>query len=338
MARVFLDYRFYSLLIALLMMIWGFIKPDALAQQPIYNLTVIVDITRSMNAADYQYDDKAVSRLQFVKHSLGELLATLPCQSKVSLGVFTERRSTLLFQPIEVCSGFNEIETTLAALDWRMAWAADSRIAQGLKQTLDSLKNSDTRLVFMTDGQEAPPVNPRYAVDFAALKTKTKGLIIGVGGLQAVPIPKFNEKGESIGVYSADDVPHRSSFGESNLNPETLEGYDARNAPFGKVAVTGTEHLTALQESYLQQIAGILGFHYARLTDTGSLKKALVDAHITTLKTVPVDRRWQFATLALSLLLLIYLLPLCQHLYCFTRFRLTKWYEKNDRSQTDLAV
>lgn len=315
------DYRFYSLLIALLMMLWVFIKPDTLAQQPIYNLTVIVDITRSMNATDYQYGDKAVSRLEFVKHSLRELLATLPCQSKISLGVFTERRSTLLFQPIEVCSGFNEIETTLAALDWRMAWAADSRIAQGLKQTLDSLKNSDTRLVFMTDGQEAPPVNPRYAIDFTALKTKTKGVIIGVGGLQAVPIPKFNEKGESIGVYSVDDVTHRSSFGESNLNPEAIEGYDARNAPFGKTAVTGTEHLAALQESYLQQIASTLNFHYARLTDSESLKQALQDAQIATFKIVPVDSRWQYVTLAFSLLILSNLLPLCQRLYPFNKLK-----------------
>ncbi|MDP3010834.1 MAG: VWA domain-containing protein [Methylococcales bacterium] len=320
---VFTDYRFYSLLIALSAMLLAFITPNTVAKQPIYNLTIIVDITRSMNAMDYQQGDKAVSRLTFVKHSLHELLATLPCQSKVSLGVFTERRSTLLFQPIEVCTGFNEIDATLAALDWRSAWAADSRIAQGLKQTLDGLKNSDSTLVFMTDGQEAPPVNPRYAVDFSALATKKKGLIVGVGGLQAVPIPKFNEKGESIGFYSADDVPHRSSFGESNLNPETIDGYDARNAPFGKAAVSGTEHLSALQESYLQNIATALGFHYTRLTDTANLKQALQDAHIATLKTVVIDRRWQFATLALSLLMCIYLLPHGQRftLKYFTKFR-----------------
>lgn len=319
---VFTDYRFYALLIALLAMLLVFITPNRLAKQPIYNLTIIVDITRSMNALDYQQGDKAVSRLTFVKQTLHELLATLPCQSKVSLGVFTERRSTLLFQPIEVCTGFNEIDASLAALDWRSAWAADSRIAQGLKQTLDSLKNSDSHLIFFTDGQEAPPVNPRYAVDFSALKQQNKGVIVGVGGLQAIPIPKFNEKGESIGFYSADDVPHRSSFGESNLNPEAIEGYDARNAPFGKAAVTGTEHLSALQESYLQNTASALGFHYSRLTDTANLKQALQDAQIATLKTVAIDRRWQFATLALCLLMFIYLLPHCQRLYHFTKLRL----------------
>lgn len=123
--RQFSDYRFYAVLLALFAMLVALFKPTTLAEQPIYHLTVIVDITRSMNATDYQQGDKAVSRLSFVKHSLRELLKTLPCQSTLSLGVFTERRSTLLFKPIEVCTGFNEIDSTLNALDWRMAWAAE---------------------------------------------------------------------------------------------------------------------------------------------------------------------------------------------------------------------
>lgn len=306
----FSDYRFYALLLAWLIMLLALLKPTVLTEQPIYHLTVIVDITRSMNATDYQQGDKAISRLNVVKHSVRELLNTLPCQSTLSLGVFTERRSTLLFKPIEVCSGFNEIDSTLNALDWRMAWAADSRIAQGLKQTLDSLKNSDTRLIFFTDGQEAPPVNPRYAVDFFALKTQKTGLIVGVGGLQAVPIPKFNDKGEAIGFYTADDVPHRSSFGESNLNPEQIEGYDARNAPFGRSAVVGTEHLSALQETYLQQIAQSLGFHYHRLSDVSALRLALDTAQLADIKTLPVDRRGQLALLAFGLLSMMHLFAL----------------------------
>ena len=308
---VFTDYRFYFLLLALMSALLIFIKPQALENKPIYHLTVVVDITRSMNATDYEKDNKPISRLEFIKHSLKQLLLDLPCQSTISLGVFTERRSTLLFEPIEVCSGLTEIESTLNALDWRMAWAADSRIAQGLKQTVESLKKSDSTLVFMTDGQEAPPINPRYAPDLLALKDKMKGLIVGVGGLQAEPIPKFNERGEKIGFYSADDVPHRSTFGESNLNPETIEGFDARNAPFGKNAVVGTEHLSALQEGYLQQLSETLGFHYSRLiAEDYSLKHALDDANLNVIKAVQTDQRWKFALIALVLLTLTYMMNL----------------------------
>ncbi|MEN9597456.1 MAG: hypothetical protein RL236_1890 [Pseudomonadota bacterium] len=303
---VFTDYRFYFWGIAFCSMLLMFLFPQRLENKPIYNLTVIVDITRSMNATDYEKDAKPMSRLEFMKQSLRELLLDLPCESTISLGVFTERRSTLLFEPIEVCAGLTEIESTINALDWRMAWAADSRISQGLKQTIESLKKSDSTLVFMTDGQEAPPINPRYAPDLVALKDKMKGMIVGVGGLQAVPIPKFNEHGEKIGFYTADDVPHRSTFGESNLNPETIEGFDARNAPFGKNTVIGSEHLSALQEGYLQQLSQTVGFHYARLVDSDDLKRALDEAQLSKIKAVQTDQRWKFATLALIFLTIIF--------------------------------
>ena len=307
---IFTDYRFYFLLISFSSMLLMFMFPQRLENKSVYNLTVIVDITRSMNATDYEKDAKPISRLEFMKQSLRELLLDLPCESTISLGVFTERRSALLFEPIEVCSGLTEIESTINALNWRMAWAADSRISQGLKQTIESLKKSDSTLVFMTDGQEAPPINPRYAPDLAALKDKMKGMIIGVGGLQAVPIPKFNERGEKIGFYTADDVPHRSTFGESNLNPETIEGFDPRNAPFGKNAVVGSEHLSALQEGYLQQLTQAIGFHYVRLVDSGNLKRALDEAQLSKIKAVQTDQRWKFATIALFFLTLQFMVNL----------------------------
>jgi len=300
------NYRFWLLSLALLAMLVAFICPTQNQPRPIYNYTFIIDITRSMNAADYQLDGQAVSRLDYVKHSLRGLLAKLPCQSKVGLGLFTERRSTLLFEPIEVCKGFNEIDTALAQVDWRMAWAADSRIASGLLNTLQMLEKLDTHVIFITDGQEAPPVNPRYRSDFAAVKGRAKGMVIGAGGLQAVPIPKFNNKGEPDGFYRPDDVPHRSTFGESDLNPEKIQGYNARNAPFGNDTNAGNEHLTALQESYLQALSAEAGLRYQRLTDVEALATALQTPEFAGQKIAAVDVRWQMALAALSLITWVY--------------------------------
>jgi len=300
------NYRFWILALALIAMLVAFIRPTENQPRSIYNYTFIIDITRSMNAADYQLDGQAVSRLDYVKYSLRGLLAKLPCQSKVGLGLFTERRSTLLFEPIEVCQGFNEIDTALAQVDWRMAWAADSRIASGLLNTLQMLEKLDTHVIFITDGQEAPPVNPRYRSDFAAIKGKAKGMIIGVGGLQAVPIPKFNNKGEPDGFYRPDDVPHRSTFGESDLNPEKIQGYNARNAPFGNDTSAGNEHLTALQEGYLQALSAEAGLRYQRLTDAEALAMALQIPEFAGQKIAAVDVRWQMALVALSLIALVY--------------------------------
>jgi mxaL protein len=300
------DYRIWCLVLALAAMLALFAHPRERQKRPVYHLTFIVDITRSMNAQDYQLDDSPVSRLQYVKQTLRELLPKLPCQSKVGLGVFTERRSALMFEPIEVCSGFAELDAAIAELDWRMAWAADSRIAGGLLSALEILQNGDSKVVFVTDGQEAPPVNPRYRSDFSAVKGKLDGMILGVGGLQPVPIPKFNAKGEPAGFYSAEDVPHRSSFGESNLNPEKIEGYDARNAPFGREAATGSEHLASLREPYLQQLASEAGLRYHRLADTDALNEALQTPDFAVQKPVDADVRWKAAVAALALLLPIY--------------------------------
>lgn len=303
----FKDYRFWCLALSLLAMTALFAFPSSRQNSEVYNLTFIVDITRSMNAEDYRLDDRPVSRLEFVKHSLRELLGQLPCQSKVGLGVFTERRSTILYQPIEVCSGYAELEKSIAALDWRMAWAADSRISGGLLNAMQLLKDKDTALVFVSDGQEAPPLNPRYRTDFADLKGKLKGLIVGAGGLQAVAIPKFDPKGQRIGVYGPDDVPHRSSFGESDLNPEKIEGYDARNAPFGKHAAVGSEHLTSLQEGYLQQLAGESGFQYRRLQSGEDLSAFIRQSGYSQLAETTSDVRAYYATFALLSMLMIFL-------------------------------
>lgn len=307
MSHTLKDYRIGCLLLAALAMLVLFIYPNKLQKSPTYNYTFIIDITRSMNATDYQQDNQAVSRLNFVKQTLRELLQKLPCESKVGLGLFTERRSTLLFEPLEVCSAYTEINTAISKVDWRMAWAADSNIAKGLLSTLEMLQKSDSSVIFITDGQEAPPVNPNYQADFSTVKGQVKGMIIGAGGLQAVPIPKFDSLGKQTGFYARDDVPHRSTFGQSNLDPSQIKGYNARNAPFGSEAATGNEHLTALHETYLEKLAAESGLAYARLTDLKNLNQALQNPTLAIEKVVQTDIRWQPALLALLLLSLVYL-------------------------------
>jgi mxaL protein len=237
----------------------------------IFEWNAVVDITRSMNVDDYRLDGKPVSRLEFVKASLRKSLTELPCGSRLGLGVFTERQAAILLRPIEVCSGYAALDAAVAQLDWRMAWAADSRIAEGLRNSLELLQGEDAALAFFSDGQEAPPVNPRYRADLGALKGKARGLVVGVGGLSPSPIPKFGEDGKRLGVYAMDEVLQRSTFGLSELPPEQVEGYHARNAPFGKAPEGGSEHLSALREDYLRQLAEQAGLGYHRLESAEAL-------------------------------------------------------------------
>jgi len=300
------DYRLYCLSLALLSMLALFVKPQVIKAQPVYNFTFIIDITRSMNAKDYTLNDEAISRLEFIKQALNELVLELPCQSKVGIGLFTERKSTLLFEPIEVCSSYAEIDRVINNIDWRMAWAADSRISKGLASTITQLQYSDSHIIFLTDGQEAPSVNPRYKTDFSDLKTKLKGLLVGVGGLQNVAIPKYNNQGQQQGVYKQEDVPHRSTFGMAPTSSVPVEGYNARNAPFGSAKVAGDQHLTRLYEPYLQQLSKQVGWTYHRLESSELFNKALQTSLFSKQQQVLSDGRPYFAVFTLILLVMVY--------------------------------
>lgn len=303
------DIRVLLLLASLITMLAMAVKPAMLKSSPIYNFTFIVDITRSMNARDYQLQGVDVSRLDYVKNALRELVLSLPCGSKAGLGVFTDRQSSLLFDPVEVCGSRNEIDHVISELDWRMAWAADSRISKGLYKTIEMLKNRNTRIVFITDGQEAPPVNPRYQPDFSIFKDRVKGVMLGVGGLRNVPIPKFDLTGKSLGVYKVDEVPHRSTFGIPGRLPSGVGAVHARNAPFGGAKMSGDQHLTRLYESYLNQLSAELGWLYQRMDSTQAWKKKLLDKRFSQNLKTQRDIRGYYAMTALLLMVLLYCLP-----------------------------
>lgn len=68
-----------------------------------YDVVAIVDVTGSMNVRDLTRAGKPVSRLDYIKVRLPEFVAELPCQSKFGLGIFSERRVFMLFEPVETC-------------------------------------------------------------------------------------------------------------------------------------------------------------------------------------------------------------------------------------------
>ena len=296
----------YYLPLAGLAVLLTFVMPGLETHRAVFTHIVIVDITRSINVLDYPVVEGSgtISRLTFIKQALHQSLLDLPCGSRMGLGVFTERHSTLLFAPVEVCQGFQAIDQAIQHLDWRMAWAADSRISSGLSNTLDWMQSFEANLVFITDGQEAPPINPRYKVTFDEVQGKVKGLLVGVGGLRPAPIPKFNPEGEQTGFYTAADVPQRSTFGLSSHKPETIEGYNARNAPFGNEVANGNEHLSSLKEAYLKALSQDTGLDYHRLQTLEGFSAALQSSDLAEQRIVSTDIRWVAAGLAVLLLLL----------------------------------
>lgn len=304
------DWRFRGLAAALVLAAATFVvRPLALTRNGAAIL-VIVDITGSMNVRDYTGADGAPeSRLETAKAALRDLVGSLPCGSRVALGLFTERRPFLLFTPIETCADFAPIDGALAALDWRMAWEGDSRISAGLFRSIAMAAELGTDLVFITDGQEAPPLPSGGGPVFDGKPGAVRGLIVGAGGYGLSPIPRYNDRGREIGFYGSGDVQQENRFGPPPADAENRDGYNPRNAPFGAAAATGSEHLSSVREPYLRKLGSETGLAYTHLDGPAGLGPVLLAAATPRPLAGRFDLRPVLGAMALLLLIAVFLSP-----------------------------
>ncbi|CAX26750.1 MxaL protein precursor [Methylorubrum extorquens DM4] len=305
-ARNLRDRRFQALAAALLLAGLAIVVPPLPLTRSGVSVLAVVDITGSMNVRDYTSDGRPASRLDIAKAALRNLIPELPCGSRLALALFTERRPFLLFAPIEVCADFAPLDGAIAALDWRMAWEGDSRIASGLHRALTMAGELDTDLLFITDGQETPPLPANGIPPFEGKAGAVRGLIVGAGGYALAPIPKFNDRGRETGFYTETDVQQENRFGPPPADAESREGYNPRNAPFGGAAARGEEHLSSVREPHLKALAAQTGLAYAHL-DGPDLRAPLLAA--ATPRPLPsrLDPRPFLGAVALALVLAVFL-------------------------------
>ncbi|GBU16488.1 MULTISPECIES: vWA domain-containing protein [Methylobacterium] len=299
--------RTLALLGALLLCLAALLaRPIPLQRQGVA-LLAVVDITGSMNVRDYTLDGAPASRLDVAKLALRRLVAELPCGSRFALGLFTDRRPFLLFAPIEVCADFAPLDGALAALDWRMAWEGDSHVSAGLIRSIELAAEISTDLLFLSDGQETPPLPAGQTPAFDGKPGAVRGLIVGAGGYGLSPIPKYNDRGREAGFLGESDVQQENRFGPPPADAESREGYNPRNAPFGGAAAKGTEHLSSVREPHLRALAAATGLAYSHLDGPDGLAAPLTAA--ATPRPVPgsLDPRPFLGGLALLLALGAYL-------------------------------
>lgn len=256
-----------------------FLRPGLPVQRPVLEIVAVLDITQSMNVADQPVAGRLLPRIAAAKAALAQALDRLPCGSKLGWGVFTEHRSFLLLSPIEVCEHRRELQAALAGIDGRMAWSGNSEVAKGLNSGMQIVKalEGDPALVFVTDGHEAPPVNPSYRPAFSVERGAVRGLIVGVGGDAPQPIPKVDPLGRPLGDWEADEVLQvdpRSLGRGGSVSGEQMVEPDAKQAAPLPGSTPGSEHLSALREGYLRLLAGETGIGYLRLTDGPALAVA----------------------------------------------------------------
>jgi mxaL protein len=301
------DRRFWLVIAATVCLGVALARPRIPLTRPSYNLIVVLDITGSMNTRDQRIADKPASRLEYAKLTLRQMLGALPCQSRAALAIFTERRTFLLSEPVEICANYPALDGTISHLDWRMAWEGDSHVSKGLSHALALAGSLDADLVFLTDGQEAPPLPEGWEDSFEAGDGSAKGVIAGVGGHVLSPIPKFDPTGREVGFYNADDVPHESRVGGPPKGAENREGWHPRNAPHGASSALGTEHLSSVREDHLKLLAGKTGLGYVHLESAATLAEALTTSARPRPVRIPHDIAALPAAVALALLIAAYL-------------------------------
>jgi mxaL protein len=292
------------------------LDPPMMLERKLFAYVVVLDVTQSMNVADVSIEGRPASRLALAKHALRAALPDLPCGSKLGWAVFTEHRSYLLLEPVEVCANRVELRGVLERIDGRMAWSGNSEVAKGLHSAISMVKALPgvPSLVFVTDGHEAPPLTPNQRPAFDDKPGEVAGLLVGVGEpLHASPIPKLDPLGRPLGLWGADDVlqVHPRGRGASVAGEGMVES-DAAPADAGASlgATPGREHLSSLREPYLQLLAAEGRFSYHRLQRVDGLAAALRAPALARPLQAPAHARVALLALALLLLLAPYVMRL----------------------------
>jgi mxaL protein len=300
--------------IACLFLVLALLMPSLPGHRDVFHVLAVMDITQSMNVPDYRMNGAPASRLAFAKHALTEGLLQLPCGSKLGLGVFSERRTLVLFTPVEVCRNRAELTAAINALGGHMAWANASEIALGLHGALRIVGGLSDKpaLVFITDGHEAPPINPRYRPHFEGRPGEVHGFIIGAGGRIPRSIPKIGPDGSSLGFWREDEVLQTDLYARGragSVNGEQMEDTGGPPSPLPIDQPGGQEQLSSLHERYLELLASETGLRYRPLTDAPGLTAVLTDGAGLLREPSPVDVRSVWGAFALMALLTLCIPP-----------------------------
>lgn len=258
----------------------------------------VIDITDSMNVEDAVISGNTVSRLDWAKEFTRRALLDMPCGAHAGLAIFSESRSLILMNPVEVCSSYHDLTRMLNAFDPHMAWARSSEVSKAVYTAIRQAKEIDPEptIVFLTDGHESPPLHESLFPKFDGKPGEIHGVMVGVGGEDLLPIPKTNEAGEIEGVWGVNDVMHQDVYA-------SLQADTTLNVPQKR-----TEHLSSQKRAHLQTLADRVGFDYVSSpSKPGKLVDAIRAQSETRPQTIDYDLYTWLAGIALVLFLLVYL-------------------------------
>ena len=302
------NWRFWALLAASLLVIVSLFNPRLPFPGKYFRYVFVFDISQSMNVDDVVLDGEKLRRLEIAKRAVWKTIEKMPCTSEAGFAIFTEHRSYLLFTPVEVCAHYKELRYMLGVIDWQIAWRSRSEIAKGLiaSQRIGAALDPPARIVFLSDGHEAPPVHPDLRQVPERVDAAFRGAVIGVGGDKLSPIPRLNLAGQKIGYWKLEEINQIDIYSTGRFGTgEPMAGIDPEQ--FKTRADSGREHLSSLREPWLKQLAQEAGLGYLRLKTPAQTARFLTGASFAESKVTSTDIRWVFGAIALLLMVLVYL-------------------------------
>lgn len=92
-----------------------------------------------------------------------------------------------------------------------LAWNQTRVIARRLYTAIEAAAElpQPPSLLFIGDGQSAPPVDEENAPEFSLPPAPARGVVMGMGSLMPQPIPRNDSSGRFIGWREADQVVQR---------------------------------------------------------------------------------------------------------------------------------
>ena len=253
------DKNISFLCLSIVFLILGLINPKVSIERDIHNYIFVVDISQSMLTKDMSTEGQKVSRLDYSKKLLQGIMDQLPCKTNVSIGMFAGVSVAATYTPINICDNYSAINSTIQHLDWRSVWSGNSRIREGLSNLARLIRSfpQSARVVFLTDGEEAPRLHTFNTRDLSQFQGETDWLMVGIGSEEGSAIPKYDSENQLIGFWSIDSFalqPGIAQISESNIG--------ARN---DSIAFSESDrYISKLNEKYLIEITSMIKGQYVK--------------------------------------------------------------------------
>ena len=194
------------MVLALLLCLLAMYNPTLQFKKSITSYMFLVDVSQSMNAEDLVVGDSPITRINYTKMLLKQIIDKSDCGSFFSINIFVADNVANIIEPVEKCNNYDELMDTINKLEWRMAWKGNSRITFGIKSAAkmqDSL-NIPSKILFFTDGDEAPKVNAINRVNLDDFNLGEELIFVGVGGDTPVPVKRYNSRNMYVGYWGSD--------------------------------------------------------------------------------------------------------------------------------------